>query len=284
MPRTPTDDLQELEKRIESLESKQQAIWEYFEGKHTSVWMSKIESRLDAFKKLKTTLYHRYEELKSELNEVHETCDMDIDTHSKRIYNLEDVLTELIDSLWKEREIGFIIDFKVLLSTLKSETVKEHYDENGDPKYWAVMEKEPSETVDCDNLDCPSEDGTCEPLKECYKEKVSGRIDVGGIRDGKIEVGGIKSDLKEPTCLDCPNQPDWKEKLQQILDNNHTYSDYQLEDALYNLLETKEKEPEEPTIDDQIVLFICEHGCGDFTIKQMKPCKDPEDPTLVCPI
>jgi len=30
-------------------------------------------------------------------------------------------------------------------------------------------------------------------------------------------------------------------------------------------------------------LFLCTYGCGDILLKNMKNCKDPEDPTLVCP-
>ena len=29
--------------------------------------------------------------------------------------------------------------------------------------------------------------------------------------------------------------------------------------------------------------FICVDGCGDTPLNKMKHCKDPEDPTLVCP-
>lgn len=29
--------------------------------------------------------------------------------------------------------------------------------------------------------------------------------------------------------------------------------------------------------------FICKAGCGDFPLKAMRNCRDPEDPTLVCP-
>ncbi|MFW9971720.1 MAG: hypothetical protein ACFFDF_16125 [Candidatus Odinarchaeota archaeon] len=30
-------------------------------------------------------------------------------------------------------------------------------------------------------------------------------------------------------------------------------------------------------------LFICVAGCGDYKLEDMKPCKDPTDPTIVCP-
>lgn len=30
-------------------------------------------------------------------------------------------------------------------------------------------------------------------------------------------------------------------------------------------------------------LFLCAYGCGDIDLEDMKHCKDPEDPTLVCP-
>ncbi len=30
-------------------------------------------------------------------------------------------------------------------------------------------------------------------------------------------------------------------------------------------------------------LFICVAGCGDVRLVDMKPCKDPLDPTIVCP-
>jgi hypothetical protein len=30
-------------------------------------------------------------------------------------------------------------------------------------------------------------------------------------------------------------------------------------------------------------LFICVNGCGDSKLNEMKPARDPEDPTIVCP-